>query len=454
VEITLGVAGAVLSNLARDGGWNADSRTHTDELNKFKQNLDLRIASLTQQSAAKSDTLRALLPEVAATFKIHLDSVAQYKGPIETSANALAAARRMAESNSPSRSTIGLPVSDPAAALAALIPSVVRNRIQLDLPNGTLRSNAPSIVGLNDDLRFEQYGSRDPLKQTVVRERQKLVASLNGQPLASTDRMAAAIYAVGKVRLAGSVARDPGNADMVRALLQDSQSARFFLQGVTKGVVDRHLDNGRGVAELVLTSDPRLMAGTIWSTVLMEESSSAGFGDWGLPTLSVRFDSAPIDLSPPDIPISAPDLPGGASVDDNIRQTLLLLRAEAFFLQDPGILSRETFPLDTLFWFKDKVDNFRDWDYKRKGADSDYSGNFNYGATGAALGLSLETLQRAAGLVQLRDRTSYKLEFGNPNGAWPYGDDPNDSNAIEDGYNYYQQNKDKWKEWLTGRGKP
>jgi hypothetical protein len=67
-------------------------------------------------------------------------------------------------------------------------------------------------------------------------------------------------------------------------------------------------------------------------------------------------------------------------------------------------------------------------------------GNLNFGATGRAAGLPLETLQRGAGAAEqleaVTGRTgSDSTGQGNPFGAPPYGDNPLGQEQIEQGFN-------------------
>jgi hypothetical protein len=64
-------------------------------------------------------------------------------------------------------------------------------------------------------------------------------------------------------------------------------------------------------------------------------------------------------------------------------------------------------------------------------------GNFNYGATGAAAGIQLQVLLRAAGWAQERAQTG-DPKFGHWYGSPPYGDDPDDQADIIRGFNYYK----------------
>lgn len=98
-----------------------------------------------------------------------------------------------------------------------------------------------------------------------------------------------------------------------------------------------------------------------------------------------------------------------------------------------------------LLWFYDQVHNKGPWDYKQ--LDPDYAdfGNFNYGATGAALGLSQDTLLRAAGWAQTRSVNSgvgvapSLSEAILGVGEKPaFGDDPVDQDWIKRGIQYYR----------------
>ena len=83
------------------------------------------------------------------------------------------------------------------------------------------------------------------------------------------------------------------------------------------------------------------------------------------------------------------------------------------------------------------------WDDKRHGA-SEGQGNFNYGASAAALGLPKEVALRGAGLAQ-RFGAAWDAMTGMPvedlrwRAGWltsPYGDDPRDQPPISAGYDY------------------
>ena len=91
----------------------------------------------------------------------------------------------------------------------------------------------------------------------------------------------------------------------------------------------------------------------------------------------------------------------------------------------------------SLLWFRNQVRNKGPWDYKQQGRECEDFGNFNYGATGSAIGIPSEVLLRAAGVVQQMAGTS-KPEWGNPwDSSGPYGDDPVDQHMIQEGISYY-----------------
>jgi hypothetical protein len=90
-----------------------------------------------------------------------------------------------------------------------------------------------------------------------------------------------------------------------------------------------------------------------------------------------------------------------------------------------------------------KVKRGDSWNYKKLGSQYQDFGNFNYGATGAAIGFNETTLLIEAGRGQIAAGTS-RPEWGTPGGRlWgkpvaPYGDDPDDQALISKGFQYYQ----------------
>lgn len=123
------------------------------------------------------------------------------------------------------------------------------------------------------------------------------------------------------------------------------------------------------------------------------------------------------------LPENNPVPPQGVNVDDNIRE------AEAH--------------KGNLVWFYTQVDSHGSWDYKnikayKKDGSFENFGNFNYGATGAALGVPDEILYRAAGAKQSWDhrndppKRTDLLRF-------PYGDEHKDAEMIRRGIEYYRR---------------
>ena len=87
---------------------------------------------------------------------------------------------------------------------------------------------------------------------------------------------------------------------------------------------------------------------------------------------------------------------------------------------------------ESYVWFFNQMRNGGPWDYKQQGGQYESFGNFNYGATGTAMGIPESILRRMAGLAQQLAGTSTSA-WGSPFGAPPYGDDPADQVWIGDG---------------------
>ena len=93
-----------------------------------------------------------------------------------------------------------------------------------------------------------------------------------------------------------------------------------------------------------------------------------------------------------------------------------------------------------LKWFRDQVRSGGPWDYKKNGhPEMEHVGNFNYGATGSALGVPGNILERMAGYYQWHSGTR---ESENGYFWWkePYGDDPIDQYYINKGIEWYGSN--------------
>ena len=102
-------------------------------------------------------------------------------------------------------------------------------------------------------------------------------------------------------------------------------------------------------------------------------------------------------------------------------------------------------PLSLLTPYADWFNRIREggkWDYKRRNLQKfEEFGNFNFGATGAALGIPEEVLLKGAAAVQ----TYYSSASGEGEFSWlpgggvpPYGDQAKDAAAIKAGIEYYR----------------
>src|SRR5579859_4870525 len=139
----------------------------------------------------------------------------------------------------------------------------------------------------------------------------------------------------------------------------------------------------------------------------------------------------------PDVPFH----PGGADVDQNIAEE----ESNAPLL--PNIFGA---PL-VLEDFYQKVRNKGAWDYKQNFNLDDFGkrvfpspyedfGNFNYGATAAALGVPEDVTLRLAGFAGQRARDHSRLDSARTAlGPAPFGDDPADQILIKLGYDYYRK---------------
>ena len=104
-----------------------------------------------------------------------------------------------------------------------------------------------------------------------------------------------------------------------------------------------------------------------------------------------------------------------------------------------------TTPRPRQLRFRDQVRNKAPWDYKQRGPEYRNFGNFNYGATGRALGVPGRVLLREAGRAQQAAGTS-RPEWGDPGsrfnpwgGTGSFGDDPQDQPWIRRGFEYYNR---------------
>lgn len=132
-----------------------------------------------------------------------------------------------------------------------------------------------------------------------------------------------------------------------------------------------------------------------------------------------------------------PPKPSDVRIGVNIAEAWRLRKAA----ETPGFTAGHFLGMTThnLSWFTRKVRSGGEWDFKKLDPAFADFGNFHYGIIGAALGIELEVLLRAAGYAHRRDNPGSR-EMGHPLTGPPYGDDPDDQEQIKAGYQYYQQN--------------
>ncbi len=148
-------------------------------------------------------------------------------------------------------------------------------------------------------------------------------------------------------------------------------------------------------------------------------------GYWGGVNLYDYVANSPVDLTDPfglcgdcdNLLYSMPAHPPDANVDDNMRAATQ----------------------NGYRWWYNQVSQWHGpWDYKnykgRPHPEWDDFGNYNYGATGCALGIPLDVLLRFAGYAK-----SKRLKddpYGKPYGRYPYGNQPEKQQQIIDGYTF------------------
>lgn len=122
---------------------------------------------------------------------------------------------------------------------------------------------------------------------------------------------------------------------------------------------------------------------------------------------------------------TVPKAPPGVGIDENIREA-----------------KKHWSP----WWFKRQVKEHGPWDYKQQDLEKyEDFGNFNYGATGMAIGVIPEgTLLREAGRYH-KEKNPDSPQGGKPgifgipfDGVAPYNDDEKDQAMIKKGIKYYK----------------
>jgi type VI secretion system secreted protein VgrG len=140
-----------------------------------------------------------------------------------------------------------------------------------------------------------------------------------------------------------------------------------------------------------------------------------------------------------------PLAPRNADVDANISKVLKVTYTQ------PGPFAGDFYTSEDVYratWFRRMVKHGGDWDYRtRYGDQFGNFGNFNFGATGTAMGFCDNTLLRMAGSAEIDDHPK-EPQPGDPqmlgpipnpfqSGIAPYGDKPRDQHWIKAGIDYY-----------------
>jgi len=139
---------------------------------------------------------------------------------------------------------------------------------------------------------------------------------------------------------------------------------------------------------------------------------------------------------------AVPPLPAGESVDANMKLAAAVGEAGNLTPNDLPLEPDDPLgesPITAITWFFNQVKPGGDWDYARINRQRyDAGGNFNYGATGVALGIPPQVLLRAAGVAQVFTG-HWKAKYGIPALTGPgYGDDPKGQAEIHSGIQYAQ----------------
>ena len=146
-------------------------------------------------------------------------------------------------------------------------------------------------------------------------------------------------------------------------------------------------------------------------------------------------------LSPIELP-NVPLAPEGVDIDENIKTTQAYATVgNLLSFTSLAHLRITIHQAAAMVWFR-RIQPGGEWDYKRINLEKfENFGNFNFGATGAALGIPDETLLKGAGFVhQIQGSGGGQGEFSilPGKGEYPYGDDPRDSAQIKAGIHYYR----------------
>lgn len=443
IQGALGPSARILNSLLVDGGYAEDNRQFADQIGQVRANINLRVETMTiraVQSRAKLDTLtpryKASLGALAAAGTAGLQT-AQI---VEDSARASLPVLRDQAANA--RSSVFMSLLD-QTVISSLRDRSRVGEVESALSGGALRPAGGAIGGLLDEVRDESFGEVSPKGRRITQEARKLKAAYaqHDVRLSGAEAEAALIYSLSKLRLA-KVLLGQGDTQGFEQALSSARSARYWATGQLKGALEI---TESGSYEVTYTTDLYRLAGTIWPTVVAE-NGTVDLGDWGLPSQVIRAQGSQLPAyETGSTMFEAPALPGDDSVDRNIEKSLQYIRNQAFRLRDNHVLTHETIPLGKFTWFLEHVNHRASWDYKWVNHSYAYAGNFNYGATGAALGIPLEMLLVGAGVAQRTAVTKPDPAWGAPFGPRPHGDDPRDQAAIQEGYIYFLQNRDRWR---------
>jgi hypothetical protein len=181
------------------------------------------------------------------------------------------------------------------------------------------------------------------------------------------------------------------------------------------------------------------------------------YSDWGV--VSVRApvwipqNSTPTQQDDPRAHLLPVNIPNGVSIDANIATARAAY--DSFSLKggsEPGAAEARASMLNynRLEWFNSMVQDKGSWDYKYANPDHtvyENFGNFNYGATGAAVHFSADTLLHVAGWVQQHGgdaatgsgtmSSSFIEALAGKGGAYPYGHNRNDAFWVQRVVDYY-----------------
>ncbi len=142
--------------------------------------------------------------------------------------------------------------------------------------------------------------------------------------------------------------------------------------------------------------------------------------------------------APPNPCSNVPALPPGENIDRNIAAAQSLRRQAWAESGRRGLQAAGSGGVLALNYFYLQVRLNGPWDYKQiDSAKYEVGGNFNFGATGAAMRIPEQVLLRGAGAAQIAAGNS-SPSFGSPLWNSPYGDDPRDQAWIREGIAYYE----------------